>query len=85
MVPPEGPTWRSDAVERRGGLGRRLLWPVVTFTEIVYFAYVAKSDSYVETAPGPATLSSETIDALRRHSRVAPLAHSAMNIEEAES
>lgn len=51
------------------GLGRRLLWPVVTFSEIVYFAHHAESDSYRETTPGPAALAPDTLDALRRHSR----------------
>ena len=73
--PWEGPAQPSgtdittfDAIER--GLGKRLLWPVVTFTDVLY---VVRNPLYQEgqamwTRSGPLTIEIEGLEELRAKS-----------------
>lgn len=45
------PTDTSTFAAIEAGLGRRLLWPVVTMTEVRYFGYNTITGEYVEVAP----------------------------------
>lgn len=53
-----------SAIER--GLGRRFLWPVVTFTEVMYVAWDETSQQYSSVAPH---ITIADIEELRRRSR----------------
>lgn len=72
--PWEGPVWASytdvttfSAIEK--GLGRRLLWPIVTFTDIQVFAWVGPGDyDYAPLSPVPFVV--EGVEDLRLRSRM---------------
>ena len=68
--PWHGTAWPSGidvttfaAIEK--GLGQRLLWPIVTFSEVRYFAFLGATDTYVEVDPQYLT-NIEGFDELRR-------------------
>ena len=70
--PWNGDAWPSltdmttfRAVER--GLGRQLLWPVVTFTEMRGFVFNPVTGDYVQA--GPLTIELEGLEELRERSR----------------
>lgn len=57
-------TW--EAVEK--GLGKHLLWPVVTFTEVKYFVWNVVTETFVLADPKSITVDLE-FEELRRLSR----------------
>lgn len=54
-----------DAIER--GLGIRLVWPVITFTDEGYFAWSEESQGYLRLSEPPVRVAD--VDELRRQSR----------------
>lgn len=64
-------TTTFDAIER--GLGKRLLWPVVTFTDVVYVVrnplFGQGGVDHMWTRAGPLTIPIEGIEELRARSR----------------
>lgn len=72
--PWDGPSWASgtdvttfSAIER--GLGRRLYWPIVTFTDIQVFVWVGPGDcDYAPLSDPP--FSVDDVDSLRQRSRM---------------
>jgi hypothetical protein len=83
--PWDGPAHPSDtdlttfrAIEQ--GLGRRLVWPVVTFTDVVYLTWDPETESYSGRRPQPSSPARieclknllDGIEELRGRSRVLP-------------
>ncbi len=72
--PWDGPAYPShtdlttfDAIER--GLGKHLLWPVVTFTEVLYVVRNPLFGKGMWVQAGPLTITIEGIEELRARSR----------------
>lgn len=70
--PWDGPSWPShtdvttfSAIER--GLGVRLIWPVITFSDEGYFAWSDEEKKYVRLSSAP--LSVEDVQELRNKSK----------------
>lgn len=72
--PWNGESWASGtdvttfaAIEQ--GLGKRLLWPIATFTEVGYFQYNTETLQYEAINPGLVTYDIEDLDELVWRSR----------------